>query len=163
MSKLLLNKIYNEIEVLSETPPEVEFENIVFDLVDEFINSYESYNYPLEILNFSMGISTIKIATLLNICIWSSTDNGSKQMIETNKWLYSNDELKIKIALYLDYYPENDVNKFKQRLEEIENEFPSLREICYYWKNTLKEKALKEENKGKATSLVNKVVKYFRN
>lgn len=138
MDKKILNRIYNEIEIISETPPEVKLGDNVFDYVEQFLKINEPNNYPEIIYKLSQNIPAQKIATFLNICVWSTKDNGSKQAEETKIWLYSRDKLKIEIVLFLEYLTEKDLNKFKKRIEEIRIQFPSLEPNCKYWSEELK-------------------------
>lgn len=157
-----LDTIYSKIEIVGELPPNVKFDDQVFDLVDEFLQGYEESNYPLEILTLSKGVPAIKIACLLNICTWSTKDNGERQIIETRKWLYSDCEEKIRVALNLDYYPESDFNKFNIRLNEIERKFPNLKELCNYWMASIGDKLRLQEKEKGDNSILSKILSCFK-
>lgn len=131
MSTTLLNKIYDEIIIVDEDKLEVRFDNRIFDLVLSYLSTREKLNYPLIILESSENVKAIKIGALLDICTWSTEDNGSKQAREVEKWMYSNNERKIEVALSItNTYPLNDFVILKAKLEEIKQTFPRLLKLC---------------------------------
>ena len=121
------------MQIITEIPNEVKLGENVFDYVNQFLAVNESFNYPQIIYDQSSEIPSQKIATFLNICVWSTKDNGGKQAEETQKWFYSDDEMKLKTVLFLDYFTEKDLNRFRKRIEEIQIQFPKLKIYCKTW------------------------------
>lgn len=142
--RIILNEIYRRIEAIDYAELKTDFDDIVFDLVDDFLSEYENENYALLILELSKDAEAIKIGVLLDICIWSSKDNGNKQMIETAKWINSGDIRKIEVSLNItDIYPLNDFNNLKITLKNIILTHPSLNNLCEFWLNLVEKEILK--------------------
>ena len=56
MSKLILDKIYNEMDLVDYIPLKANFKNVIFDYGNDFLAEHELSNYPLVILTLSKGI-----------------------------------------------------------------------------------------------------------
>lgn len=131
----ILNKIFTEIEIKDENTLNTNFDAVVFDYVSEFLTEYESTNYPEIIYQNSKGVSALKIGSLLDMCIWSTSDNGNKQINEQRLWFRGSNKRKIEIVLNVsNVFPLNEHDELITRLNEIKVEFPVLSELCEYWK-----------------------------
>lgn len=136
----ILNRIFAEIEIKDQKTLQTNFGSIVFDLVNEFLVEHESSNYPEIIYQNSKGVPAIKIGCLLDICIWSTNDNGTKQINEQRLWFRGSNERKIEIVLNVsNVFPLNEYNELIKRLNEIKNEVPALTELCEYWRINAKQ------------------------
>lgn len=130
----ILIKIFDEIEIVDEKMLETNFDSIVFEYVDEFLAQHESDNYPELIYENSKDISALKIGSLLDICLWSSRDNGKKQINEQRIWFRGSVKRKIEIVLNVsNIFPLNEYEELIKRLGEIRIEHPELTELCDHW------------------------------
>lgn len=158
----LLNEIYDEIKIIDEDTLQIKFDNKIFKLVQDYLSTREDLNYPLIILEASEKIKAIKVGALLDFCIWSTEDNGAKQAKEIEKWMHSNNERKIEVALSItNAFPLDDFKLLKSKLEEFKKTFPRLEKLCDLRMAGVEKMIQKHEKKAVDNSFKAKVLRYL--
>ncbi|MBL7827252.1 MAG: hypothetical protein JNJ57_11515 [Saprospiraceae bacterium] len=129
-----LAQIYSCIQLNPQNPFERDFDEAVFDLVDEFIQAHEDTDYIQYIIDNSAGENTHKVGCLLSILIWSTKDNGEKIQRWRGLSLDNENQRAIEIALCItDVFPMADLNACINKLKEIALKFPQTEPLCDYW------------------------------
>ena len=77
----------------------------------------------------SHDASTLMVAELFNVLIWSAEDGGAFDMQELAEWFYSEHPRKVEIALQVDIFPSNSMEESKRILELIRQKHPHLRRL----------------------------------
>jgi hypothetical protein len=71
------------------------------------------------------------VADLLGMLIWSTRDNGTTILRQTEQWLLAGEDLrKIQIALNLDAYPFADPEQMRQVLQRVAERHSSIAAEC---------------------------------
>lgn len=123
-------------KILRQTLEKIKEESGDFDesfyLVNCLLDEYgENKLASLLYREIDKSIDWNVIADLFNILIWSTSDNGSQLIRETNKWLIEAEDIrKIKIALNLDVYPFKEQDKMERVLNDIKSKYPNLAGKC---------------------------------
>jgi hypothetical protein len=80
------------------------------------------------------GVPPEAIAEVLDRLIWCVADDGEKILEVREKWLESEDEYKIAVALSMsDVFPFNTRRQMEEGLAGIAVRFPRLRHKCIEW------------------------------
>lgn len=124
--KAILSKTLEKIKKESGN-----FDN-TFELVDCLVSEYGENKLGSRLYNeIDKSIDCNIIADLFNILIWSTSDNGSQLIRETETWLVeAKDIRKIKIAINLDIYPFQEKKKMELVLNNIKSKYPDLAKRC---------------------------------
>ncbi len=99
-----------------------------YDCVDNLIEEYGDDLFAERLLNDIPGnISAGVVADILNIAIWSTSDNGAGIIKTAAKWLGECDsERKVKIALALDVVLVPEFANREKLFSRIRSSFPHI-------------------------------------
>jgi hypothetical protein len=134
--KAHLRPIYALIKINPQDPFDRDFDDSIFDLVDAFLEEYEASDYMKLIMDCSTDENIHKIGCLLDILIWSTSDNGKKLDDWRMKAFENENQRDIEVALCVtNTYPMtmNDIPALIKKLHEIEIKFPDTKPLCDYW------------------------------
>lgn len=148
-----LSNIYALITITDPAHLQCQFEDRIFDLVDELLGKYEDTDYPNLILDASPDTEVHKIGCLFDILLWSTRDEGARIQLCRNVWLEQSDERKIAVALCIsNVYPTADFPKFVLQLKQIEADFPALTPLCAHWLSATQLMTQRDAAKKKAAT-----------
>jgi hypothetical protein len=165
-AKKRLDKIYALIEINEQNPFDRNFDDSIFDLVDDFLVNFEDGNYIKLILDCSTKVNIHKVGCLLTIMLWSTRDEGEKVQAWRVGCFENGNQRDVQIALCVtDVYPMKDLNVFLKKIEEIRIKHPQTESICEYWMILTKNDLLRDEinkNKGTLRKVKQEVVKFLK-
>ncbi|MEZ4926166.1 MAG: hypothetical protein R3A50_07815 [Saprospiraceae bacterium] len=164
-AKSRLDQIYALIEINERNPFDRNFDDSIFDLVDDFLSDHQDTDYIKLILDNSTEMNIHKIGCLLTILLWSTRDEGEKVQVWRVDSFENGNPRDIQIALSVtDVYPMKDLNVLLNKLNELKNKYPETENLCQYWLIQVKDALLRDEiykNKGMFQELTGRVVDFF--
>lgn len=124
---------------------QVSFSEPTFTALLTFLAMIPDKNVTELIFRLSEGISTLKVAELYNVLIWSAEERGGVDPEVIQTWFYGRQPRRIAIALQVDIFPSNGMEESKRILEEIATRYPSLAALCSPLLRELDQRLAEEE------------------
>ena len=72
------------------------------------------------------GVSTLKVAELYNVLIWSADARGTIDAEEIQEWFYSKQRRRIEIACQVDLFPSNSMDESERVINLLLDKYPDL-------------------------------------
>lgn len=103
-----------------------------FDIVGELLCAYGDSDLANRLYaDVEVDVAASAIASLFNILVWDTCDNGSEITHTMQDWLIrSQDERQIQVALSGEVYPFADSKVMARVLQDVEKRFPSVASRC---------------------------------
>lgn len=105
-----------------------------FDQTDIFVDRYFNEDFAEIIYNsITKDTDLSKVATLFDVLVWSTPDNGTRLEELVHNWITSDNKTKVQIILLRqDWFPRQDREENIKVLEKVKLKFPDLAELCNY-------------------------------